>query len=137
MTFQMICAAIFYLFFPQPKEPLLPLFCQPEFDFNPRKHVNELPDNSDEDARDRLFSDFVSFVNRLILLRNGNRPIRKFELFLLAVEERFRVAFDSLISAALSSKLQELKIFVDYNRGHYSPRLSPEEVNFTCNTLTC
>lgn len=51
-----------------------------EFDFDLWKHVNEFVDDSDEDAHDRLFSDFVSFVNRLILLRDGNPPIRKFEL---------------------------------------------------------
>ncbi|CDP10686.1 unnamed protein product [Coffea canephora] len=82
---------------------------------------------------DKLFSEFVNFGNRLILLRN-RAPLRKFKLSLMRVVESYRGALDSLISAALLCQLQELEISVD-NRSSYRERLSPEGI-FTCKTLT-
>ncbi|KAL3518218.1 hypothetical protein ACH5RR_020807 [Cinchona calisaya] len=84
----------------------------------------------------KLFSDFISFANRLILLRNGV-PLRKFKLSVLWVVERFPLPLDSLISAALElCQLQELEIFVNEEKSNYIARLSPEGI-FTCKTLTC
>lgn len=92
--------------------------------FHPERNRNQA---------DKLFSEFVNFGNRLILLRN-RAPLRKFKLSLMRVVESYRGALDSLISAALLCQLQELEISVD-NRSSYRERLSPEGI-FTCKTLT-
>nr|XP_027121600.1 F-box protein At4g22280-like [Coffea arabica] len=77
-----------------------------------------------EEAREREVSNFLTFGFRLILLRN-KVPLRKFQLFVSPFVENLRVAIDSLLSAALLAKVQELDICVEGDQENrlYLPRI--------------
>ncbi|KAL3515092.1 hypothetical protein ACH5RR_021994 [Cinchona calisaya] len=106
----------------------------PDIDLQYRRPNMKLKGNYSDAFK--LFSDFKSFANRLVLLRNG-APVRKLKLSFAFLLEDFEVALDSLISAVLEfCQLQQLEIFVDEHFLYRNALSSPEGL-FTCKTLTC
>nr|XP_027118407.1 F-box/LRR-repeat protein At4g14103-like [Coffea arabica] len=83
----------------------------------------------------RLYA-FMNFGYRLVMLRNG-APIRKFKLSLRQVPRAYQAAIQSLISAALLCKAQEIEISVDSNalsRAHSIEQVSVAGM-LSCKTL--
>ncbi|XP_027158501.1 F-box/LRR-repeat protein At4g14103-like [Coffea eugenioides] len=89
----------------------------------------------DHPPYERLYA-FMNFGYRLVMLRNG-APIRKFKLSLHQVPRAYQAAIQSLISAALLCKVQELEISVDSNalsRAHSIEQVSVAGM-LSCKTL--
>ncbi|XP_071939708.1 F-box protein At4g22280 isoform X1 [Coffea arabica] len=95
---------------------------------------------ADEDVsdRDRLYSDFINFTNRVIRQRN-EAPIRRIRLVLSHFSERHRMLFEWLlisVAAAFSlSIIQELEILIVIDRTTKPLSISVPPEIFTCKTL--
>ncbi|KAL3529732.1 hypothetical protein ACH5RR_009054 [Cinchona calisaya] len=112
----------------------------PDIDFEfELKHYHYCKDKTlIENAHSWSFYAFIFLASKIFMLRNA-APIRKFKLSLgalwgslVSVDEWFQSALDILISAALSSKVQELKIFI--GNSNYTIPLTTVGI-FTSKTL--
>ncbi|CDP13113.1 unnamed protein product [Coffea canephora] len=103
----------------------------------PDIHLSISVDNDASD-RDRLFSDFIDFSNRVFRQRN-NAPIKKIRFFVKHFVERYRLAFESwLLSAAAAislSSIQELGISVLINETTMPFLISIPPGFLSCKTL--
>ncbi|XP_027121890.1 F-box/FBD/LRR-repeat protein At5g22660-like [Coffea arabica] len=96
--------------------------------------------DSDASGRDKLFSDFIDFANRVIRQRN-KAPIRKLVVDVMHFVKSYRLAFESLLisaAAALSScNVQRLIISVrmDKTTERFSIPIPPGI--FSSKTLVC
>lgn len=94
-------------------------------------NINGLPDPVlESDDSDEEFFESLSIGYKVILQRN-RAPIRKLRVWVYRLVERFQLAIDFFISAALQCDVKELDIVVSHNA---TGRLFPLEI-FTYKTL--